>query len=50
MIDFEITSQVDELLYGDYDESDFRNHVHKFLQQFETKTAYREYIIHNLPP
>ena len=29
MIDFKTTFKADQLLYGDYDESDFKSHVQK---------------------
>ena len=41
MIDFEITFQANELLYGDYEKISPISEImfRKFLRQFETKTA-----------
>ena len=41
MIDFKMTFQADELLYGDYENMSLISKIvfRKFLQQFKTKTA-----------
>ena len=41
MIDFEITSQADELLYGDYEKMSLISKImfRKFLRQFKARTA-----------
>ena len=41
MIDFKVTFQADELLYGDYEKMSLILEIkfRKFLRQFETKTA-----------
>ena len=42
MIDFKITFQDDELLYGDYEKMSLISKImfRNFLQQFKTKTAW----------
>ena len=41
MINFKITFQADQLLYGDYEKMSLISEImfRKFLRQFETKTA-----------